>query len=145
MKFDITINKSFLFEVNEHLNKCSKTFTPVLSDYVNIDDYSKKIIKNATRIEAYHNGILIGLIAIYINMTNKMSFITNVSVLENYRGKGIATMLIEKAIEVIEFKNIDLIRLKVDKKNLKAISFYYKIGFRNESIDENKLTMYLKP
>lgn len=145
MKIDITINKSIYFEVNEHLNKCSKTFTPVLSNYVNINDYSKKLIENATRIEAYHNGILIGLIAIYISITNKISFITNVSVLEDYTGQGIATMLIKKAIKINELKKIDLIRLKVDSKNLKAISFYNKIGFQNESINENKLTMYLKP
>lgn len=145
VKIDITINKSIFFEVNDHLNRCAKNFTPILSDYVNINDYSRKIIQNATRIEAYHDDILVGLIAIYIDITNKISFITNVSVLEEYTGKGVATILIKKAIQINALKKIDLIRLKVDSENLKAISFYKKIGFQKESINENKLTMYLKP
>ena len=71
----ITQNKSNEENIFKHLKKCSNQFIPSLDTYVNIELYSKKLYKQATRFEIFDNNNLKGLIAIYIN--NDKGFITN--------------------------------------------------------------------
>jgi ribosomal-protein-alanine N-acetyltransferase len=143
MTIKYSINKSTFIQVKLHLNKCSKNFIPELSSYVNIDSYSAKLFQKAMRVEAFIESELIGLIAIYVNEQKEESFISNVSVLPIFEGKGVAKKLFEKTLKLLKNLKLNKIQLEVDLMNVKAIAFYQKLGFETLDKDENKLIMNL--
>lgn len=56
--------------------------------------------------------------------------VTNIAVRENFRGKGIASSLLHRAILNSLYLNDDFITLEVRRSNAPAISLYEKFGFR---------------
>lgn len=69
--------------------------------------------------------------------------ISNVAVLEEYRGRKIATMLLEKILQIgAGERNIIAFTLEVREHNLPAIRVYEKVGFVSEGIRPN---FYDKP
>lgn len=129
-----TINESSELQIKQHLYDVSDSFLPALSSYVDINEYSKKIFEKSTRIEAYNNNILIGLIAIYINSND--SFITNFSVSEEFHGQGVAKNLLMTCVNHINKFLHKSIYLEVKIKNNRAINFYKRNRF--EIIEKNK-------
>lgn len=55
--------------------------------------------------------------------------ITNVAVLPEYRNRGIASMLINKMVEICKCSEIQNMTLEVRQSNLPAINLYEKFGF----------------
>ena len=53
---------------------------------------------------------------------------------KNYRGKGVATALIEELIKRLKSANIDKILLEVRETNIPAINLYKKFGFNAISV-----------
>lgn len=115
-------------EICQHLKECDDNFFPHLSERVNIEEYSKKIVENSVTFEAWSENILIGLLATYINEKTYSAFITNVSILQKYRGLSISVELLSKCIEYVENSNFKEIKLEVHKKNFKAIGLYEKFN-----------------
>ena len=60
--------------------------------------------------------------------------IVNFEVLNNYRKKGIGSILLQKVIEIALEKNYNNITLEVNVANNNAISLYEKYGFKNVAI-----------
>jgi ribosomal protein S18 acetylase RimI-like enzyme len=143
MIFEYSINQSNLFQVKSHLDQCSELFVPTLSSYVDIYSYSEKLIQKATRIEAFDEIKLIGLIAVYINEDENLCFVSNVSVIPGFSGKGIATTLFYRTQNLIKNLRVDTMILHVDKNNYPAINFYEKLGFQHDLIFDNKIKMIL--
>ncbi|QPB21241.1 GNAT family N-acetyltransferase [Rhizobium sp. 007] len=117
-------------EIARHLNECGGNFATGLSARIDIEIYAQKILLNAERFEAWSNGILVGFLAMYCNDDKqKSAFITNVSVLEDWRGRGIAGTLLEQCITHADEKGFDTIRLEVEAANVAAVAVYGKFGF----------------
>ena len=93
-----------------------------------IDDFSV-FICNSHGIEVGYGQVI---------YTRGLYTIVNFGILEEYRGKGYGEILIKYLISFCNEKNITDIHIRVDKKNYKAISLYYKIGFR----EYNSLTTW---
>lgn len=55
--------------------------------------------------------------------------ITNVAVQPEYRQRGIASMLINKMVEICECSEIQTMTLEVRESNVPAINLYKKYGF----------------
>ena len=123
--------KTALMEnIYSHLRECNENFIPPLDEKVNIMNYSKKIYENAITFEAWNEKVLIGLIAAYLNDTvNKKAFITNVSTIKSYMGKGIANELMKMCISYSKNHNFNEINLEVSSKNTDALNLYKKYGF----------------
>lgn len=130
-----------LEQLKNHLIICSNTFIPSLDSYVNIDDYSKKILKQAILFSEFDNDQLIGLVAAYDNPIEKFGWITNVSVDPNHTKKGIATKLLNQCLQFFKEKNYLNIFLEVFVDNKKAITLYNKQGFIKHKIKENKMVL----
>jgi ribosomal protein S18 acetylase RimI-like enzyme len=93
-------------------------------------DYVKKIASKATRFEAWSGGTLIGLVAAYCNDQEKrIAYITSVSLLREWTGKGIAARLINQCIEHARGLGMRQIGLEVASNNTPAIKLYEKYGF----------------
>lgn len=141
-----SINKSNLLQVIEHLNACDGGFVPALSTQVKLDQYSQKLVENATMFEAFSNNKLVGLIACYLNdYKNKIGFITNVSVMSSFNGKGIAKQLLGMLMQYAAENNFNTISLEVNKLNFPALSLYKKAGFvlANEKKGDLQMTIQI--
>lgn len=101
----------------------------MLSSYVDLPIYAKKIFEKANRIEIWNNGCLIGLIAYYLNIEESFAFITNVSLEKEFVGRGIATQMMEM-LYIKTAGKIKVIKLEVKSINSSAINFYNKLGFK---------------
>ena len=142
MEIIYTINRSSYPEILKHLNECSSSFIPELSSYVDIEEYSRKILEKSTRIEAYSGDELIAFIAIYLNPLD--SFITNFSVIPPFQGKGISEKILGKCIKYIVSLGNKSLFLEVKDRNNRAISFYKKNKFKIIKNNKDSYHMELK-
>lgn len=131
--------------VLEHLLECDKNFLPALSKKIDIAMYSDKIIKNAVTFEAWHNKVLVGLIAAYFNHpSQKTGFITNVSTFKDFFGRGIASKLLTMCFTYAKANGFGEILLEVAKKNEAAVNLYTKHNFITVTQTDDLLTMKIK-
>jgi ribosomal protein S18 acetylase RimI-like enzyme len=141
------MNKASEAEIAEHLSRCDADFVAPLSDRVEINDYAKKIASKATRFEAWSGGTLVGLVAAYCNDQEKsIAYITSVSVLREWMGKGNAARLISQCIEHAKVSGMRQISLEVASDNAPAIRLYEKNGFvaGNANASFVSMDLYLK-
>jgi ribosomal protein S18 acetylase RimI-like enzyme len=137
----ITINNSTQEQIYNHLTSCSKSFTPELSSYVDIEGYSKKLYENSRRIELIVDDILIGLIAFYNNSDQKNLYITNISVVPEYHNQGVAQILLDTCKSRCTELQYNNITLEVFKNNKPAINFYEKNDFILHETKDNVLIL----
>lgn len=129
-------------QIYEHLIACKDCFIPPLSNLVDIKQYSEKLRINAYTFEAWKDDILVGLIAVYCNdFVNKIAFITNVSVMKEYIGQGIAKQLIINAIYRLSEIGFYFIKLEVNEDNKNAIFLYKKFHFTELSRSNSTIKM----
>jgi len=122
--------KATVFDIYKHLIFCSDLFIPPLDNIVNIRDYSDKIKFNAITFEAWVQNQLVGLVACYFNdLDKKQGFITNVSVLSNFKGMGIAKGLLNLCFTYADQHQFNEVSLEVNLFNFPAIDLYTKMGF----------------
>lgn len=128
----------------EHLQSCDKNFSPPLSSRVEIPYYANKLHKSAARYEAWSGYTLIGLVAVYQNAPDSRSaFISNVSVVKLWQGRGIAGQLLDLCIEEATKLKFTEIALDVSKSQPIAVSMYEKRGFRAQRTTSGMLKMHL--
>lgn len=139
------VNRASESEIETHLVACDDCFVPRLSERVDIASYANKISINATRFEAWSNGRLIGLLAMYCDSPHRgIAFITNVSLLPYWRGRGIASMLLQDSIRHVDKLGYVQIDLEVDLRNTNALRLYAKHGFRLLETQSDVLRLELK-
>lgn len=113
-----------------HLRACDDTFVPPLSSRVDIEAYAQKLAARSERFEAWSDGVLVGLLAVYCNdLDSRVAYITNVSVMPVSRGQGIASQLIARCVENVTVIGHAAIELEVDTRNQAAARLYEKHGF----------------
>ncbi len=143
MQIVYKINTASEDSILTHLNHCNNQFVPALSTRVSLEAYAKKLAHYAILFEAWVDEKLIGTVAMYLN-EQKHGYITNVSVYNEYGGKGIAKQIFVNLIEYTKANNISEIKLEVSAINIAAINLYKNFGF--ESIEEknNQIIMLKK-
>lgn len=138
------VNKATAPEISTHLIACDAKFTPPLSDRVEIREYAKKIVRNGIRFEAWSGNALVGLVAAYCNdHVSGKAYITSVSVIEDWTGKGIALKLMNHAIEHARRTGMHHISLQVGRNNTSALSLYQKLGFDADTSSRQFIDMNL--
>lgn len=116
-------------DIVEHLEACDLQFRPPLSARVAVVDYARKLALQAITHEAWDDGVLVGLVASYVAAPNRSCYITNVSVLVDYTGRGIAKTLLGQVAEYATRLGLAEIRLEVSKASVEAIELYEGQGF----------------
>lgn len=131
MQLEWTENVATADEIAEHLKCCAPLFVARLRRRVDLDKYSHKIFKKATRFEAWEKQLLVGLVAAYLTdpFDRSVGFVTNVSVLETHKGNGVAGRLLATCRERAVAAGLTVLRLEVDSDNTAALSLYKKIGY----------------
>lgn len=104
------------------------------------DDYDKEDIeKSAIQVDdnfisymAEINGEIIGKIHICIN--DNEGFIYGVGVIPDFRGKGYGREILNSALNILKYKNVDNIFIEVARSNKKALGLYESCGFEEISV-----------
>jgi ribosomal protein S18 acetylase RimI-like enzyme len=123
-------NKATETQVLRHLRACDSGFVPALSGRVSLQEYARKIVENAVRFEAWADGELIGLVAAYFDdATSGSAFITNVSVVPGWSGRGGGSALLSDCIDAARRSGMRSVVLEVGSGNERAIALYKKFGF----------------
>jgi ribosomal protein S18 acetylase RimI-like enzyme len=116
--------------ISAHLRSCSGLFNPPLHQKVDIDAYSAKLAEYAVLFEAWDEDLLAGLVAAYYNDTvNRIGFITNVSTMSKYAGKGVASALMEHCVQYGQQQGFESLQLEVNQQSHSAIKLYHKFNF----------------
>ncbi len=124
------LNKASETQIAEHFVRCDADFVPPLSGRTEISDYAKKIASKAMRFEAWAGDTLVGLVAAYCNdQESRTVYITSVSVLKEWTGKGVAARLVGQCVEYAKSMGMRQISLEVAEYNTPAIKLYEKSGF----------------
>lgn len=86
--------------------------------------------------EAWFGDTLVGLVAAYLNDQSRQSgYITNVSVLKNFEGRGIGSILMRMCLKKSIQEKFQVILLETNKDKNRAIKMYHDFGFRE--FDQN--------
>jgi len=138
------VNEASSEQIAEHLRQCDAHFVPRLSSRVEVNKYAEKIANSAERFEAWIEGRLIGLVAAYCNdRENNIAYITNVSVLREWVGKGVAAYLTAYCIKHARKMGMRRISLDVESNNTRAVELYKKLGFLASKMVGSCITMHL--
>ncbi|TNV22986.1 GNAT family N-acetyltransferase [Buttiauxella sp. B2] len=140
---EICVGRASIEQVVEHLNLCDALFVPPLSTKVNITDYAKKLTDLALCLEAWYQGALVGLLCVYCNEPRNGAFVTNVSIVPEFQGRGMASELVRNAIETVKEIGVDSLRLEVDDTNVIAMRLYRQFGFTPERVTSQSTMMIL--
>jgi ribosomal protein S18 acetylase RimI-like enzyme len=117
-------------DIQAHLERCDRDFSPSLSLKVNIEEYSRKIRARANTFEAWSGNALVGLVAAYMNDPGtRTGFITSVSVAKEFMGRGIASALLEHCLNRSRQEGMKAVRLEVSLESREAIHLYKNFGF----------------
>ena len=127
---EFSTNRATEAQTVEHLRKCDANFFPALSERVSLDEYGRKLVLQAVRFEAWVGRELIGLVAAYCNDAKSgTAYITNVSVVPGWVGRGSASALLSDCIAYARRGGFRRIALEVGFGNARAIALYEKFGF----------------
>ena len=118
---------------NENLGLIFQDKVPNIND--EIKWFSNLMIQinkgNAIGVVAEYSGKVVGLCDIYKKRENsEISHIgvLGISIIKEYRNKGIGTLMMRKAIELAK-NHFDILVLDVFETNIRAIHLYEKLGF----------------
>lgn len=141
---EIRRNQACTAEVSAHLRACDAAFVPPLSQRVALDDYAEKIVSRAERFEAWSGACVVAFLAAYCNdLERRTAFVTSVSVLPPWHGKGIASRLLQACIEYVRESGFERIELEVELQNTAAFNLYQKYGFEVASAGKHSQILHL--
>ena len=128
-RLTFTSNRSTEQDIHSHLAQCDQRFVPRLSERLDVGQYCKKIRSKAHTFEAWNGVSLVGLVAAYVDASRRSCFITNVSVLAAFAGKGVASKLLSHCLEQARTGQIKTVSLEVSEEAQAAGQLYARHGF----------------
>jgi ribosomal protein S18 acetylase RimI-like enzyme len=129
-------------ELLAHLLACDADFIPPLSSRVDLATYADKLLRHAARIEAWQDGRLVALVAMYCNdARDRRAFVTSVSVEPSLRGTGLGQRMMARAFERAAAAGMARIALELHGDNHAARRLYEKAGFIGHPAPGNLLVM----
>jgi len=138
------MNKSSRPELEQHFHSCDLQYYPFSHNASDFSSYMDKIYSKAERFEMWNGKMMVGLVASYLNDdVRKEAFITSVSVMNAYRRKGIAGVLLKKCIDYSAINGFPMIKLKVHLDN-PVIKLYKSLNFHSVHQEGSYLTMVLR-
>ncbi len=120
------------------LKSVDKDFPIPLSTKVDLKEYSKKLESKGLVIPKIKDGKIVAMIAGYAkNTENNLAYVSILATKSECRGQGLASALLKEFIEASKKSGVNGIHLYTTKTNEKALSVYYKYGFK-EYVLENE-------
>lgn len=118
------IDSLILQEFYNHYNNETNSFIDILKE-----EKTNPYLKYCFYVE---NNEILGYIT-YLDIYDRFE-ISNIYVLREFRGNGIASKMLQFVIDEGLNKKINNITLEVNSKNTNAIALYHKYGFKEVAI-----------
>ena len=132
-------------DIHGHLQQCNEDYRPALDRRVDLAHYATKIHDNALTFEAWCGGVLVGLVAAYLNdAPGRVGYVTNVSVTRPFRGQGVAKELMAMCLRTAESRGIEAMVLEVSRDNAGALALYRRCGFEECEVGVDEMVMKLR-
>lgn len=129
------------------LKNVDLSFYEPLSQRMIIEDYAQKLSQSAVNIFITHSLKDIAHAAFYISPDKFKIFISSISVIPDYKNKGVGSFLLS-VVENYAIKNkFSIIELEVDFRSNKLKKFYKNNGYKQchpEKNNELKATKFMK-
>lgn len=123
-------NKATAAELLAHLQQCDAAFVAALVRRTDLPAYTDKLMRYAERFEAWTDGQLAGVVALYCNATQTgQAYISHVSTLPAWQGQGMAKALLQRAYTHARMVGMTHIQLEVATDNFVALRLYQQQGF----------------
>ncbi len=116
------------FEIYNYFVKYRDVFYSDIFSRVNVEHFSQKLYKNAEQFWLYCDHQIKGFAGVYMN-NHKYGFISTISISKECQGKGLGNLFLKVIEEKATYNGLKEIRLEVDARNIRAISFYKKNGY----------------
>lgn len=87
------------------------------------------------------NGSAIGVVVL-VPLGNNIQEITNVAVLEPFRGQGFGKRLIAEALQQARAAGARKVKIGTGNSSLNQLALYQKLGFRIEGVDRDYFTRH---
>ena len=115
--------------VIEFLKKIDSLFKIPLSQKIDLEEYSKKIVRNADVFLALDNESIVGIVVGYNNDKElKISNMSILVVLNEYQGKGIARKLVNNFLNLAKNKKME--KVKLSTVDARALKLYESLNFK---------------
>lgn len=133
---NIVINSLDYYETVENI-----ILSKVTEEYINqkvqdiLIEYSKKeTYTNEYILGVLYNKKIIGIVKYLTNFLKESQVMLGLFLIDkNYRHKEIGKFVFIQVINLVKKENQKYIRIGVDKKNIKALKFWHKLGFKYDS------------
>ena len=100
-----------------------------LSQKIDLEEYSKKIVRNADVFLALDNESIVGIVVGYNNDKElKISNMSILVVLNEYQGKGIARKLVNNFLDLAKNKKME--KVKLSTVDARALKLYESLNFK---------------
>ena len=126
-------NQSTTLDIYRHLKACDEDFFIRLSARVDLQSYAEKLELHSCRVEVWNQNVLIGLAASYADEGKSRAFLSSLSVLRDFRGRGIGASLIQATKNMLGERKVQEIALEVAHQDGAAQNFYRSQGFETQS------------
>ena len=115
--------------VIEFLKKIDSLFKIPLSQKIDLEEYSKKIVRNADVFLALDNESIVGIVVGYNNDKEfKISNMSILAVLNEYQGKGVARRLVNNFLDLAKNKKME--KVKLSTVDARALKLYESLNFK---------------
>lgn len=129
---NLVISKMTISDLNSIADNLSSDF----DDFWNLQIFKNELVNNNSYyLVAKINDEIVGFGGIW--QAFDTIHITNIVTKKNNRNKGIASLILEKLIEIAKKRDINNITLEVRKSNIPAFNLYSKYNFENIGIRKN--------
>ena len=125
-------------EIYEFFKIVDSYYYPPLSKRSPLTEFIDPIIKDGNILYLKENDKIIGMITYYYFYPDlKAAYIDSISILEEYRGKKLGKLLMDKCFSDLKSKNIHLVKLRTWSTNKITTNLYPKLGFKISDIVKN--------
>lgn len=122
-------NNNLEKDIIEFLKKIDSLFKIPLSQKIDLEEYSKKIVRNADVFLALDNESIVGIVVGYNNDKElKISNMSILVVLNEYQGKGIARKLVNNFLDLAKNKKME--KVKLSTVDARALKLYESLNFK---------------
>ena len=122
-------NNNLEKDIIEFLKKIDSLFKIPLSQKIDLEEYSKKIVRNADVFLALDNESIVGIVVGYNNDKEfKISNMSILAVLNEYQGKGVARRLVNNFLDLAKNKKME--KVKLSTVDARALKLYESLNFK---------------
>ncbi|GAA0395764.1 hypothetical protein GCM10009133_01050 [Cocleimonas flava] len=143
IKFEI--KELSILEISDFFKVHDNDYFEKLSDRVNINEYSEKLLESSIQFTLWDNVNLIGLSPCYFNNAEeKIGYISSLTIKEGFRGRKLGSKLITRISEYAKEHDFNVVMVKIHYLNEMSHKFYKKNGFTDFIADKENAFRLLR-